>query len=166
MENPEANIEIFCRSCLTSINDCESYSLANHNILVNQQTHEWKSLAQIYEECAHIRFELANSLWQWICHGCLQKFVEFYDFQRTCISSFKRLCEGNVVKLEPEKTEIKANIEIEDHLEGVLDCFGNLVECDYCQRRFTSKNNLVEHMRIHKSSTAQVCDKKYKMKVF
>lgn len=125
MENLESNAEILCRACLTATNDCEWYSLLNHNILVNQQTYEWKTLAEIYKECTHIRFESTNAQWQWICHRCLQKFVEFYEFQQICINSYARLCEGNVGNQELETIKVGPNIKVENHLETEEDDFSS-----------------------------------------
>lgn len=120
MENLETNIEILCRACLTPTTNCESYSLRNHNILINQQTFEWKSLAEIYNRCTHISSESQNLQWEWICHRCLQKFVDFFEFQRKCIDSFDRLCEGDV-KREPEEIEQDIKREDEESVQSNLN---------------------------------------------
>lgn len=134
-----------CRACLQP-SDFQMYSLASEDVSIedNDQTHvEKKNLAEIYNVCTQLLYEQSNPNWELICRNCFVKLIEFFEFRKMCIESYKKIQEIDSLGCRQiDDNEMSFKVEVVDvaHiLETQLDT--NVVDNDNTEHEDGTSNS-------------------------
>ncbi|XP_031625593.1 zinc finger protein 845-like [Contarinia nasturtii] len=115
MDSINLSAEKHCRACLRQPQS-QMHSLSSKSVSIegtNQTHREIVNLAELYNECTQLVYEEMHPNWEWVCHVCSGKLLEFYKFRQMCIESYGKL--KDIESQRSSSTEIQiVKVEVVD----------------------------------------------------